>query len=527
MNGPREGQADRARRLVPPRRWPRRLLVGVNVVTVMSLVAIGAVYGYARYRLDQIKTISNLPFNTGGPGASADGTMNILLVGDNSRVGLDPAEAAKFGTPDQAGGSHSDVTMILHLDTKTGGAALLSIPRDLFVPLPPRNIAGAVGKIDSALNGTNYQYSDGAAQLITTIQNDLGIPINHYIQINFDGFQRTVDALGGVNMYFPTQLYDIDAALRIYHSGCLHLNGSTALAVVRSRHLKYLTATGDPSAPAGWPQEQQSDLARIRRDHTFLQVLAATVTAQGVTTDLGKLNNIVGALISQVTIDEGLKSLLIPLVKSFRRINLATVPQMTLPVTVLPDAQYRYGGGAYGQVDFPVEPLDHQVIAQWAGRPLPKVDPSSITVQVRNISNVAHQAATAVAALSSLGFKAANAGSGTPPASTVETMVRYHPGPDGLAQAETLLQSLSGAVMMQSDPRVDAGTVTVDTGTSLAVASANPVALTPTSPPSGRSSGASTSTAASSGHQPVSSATDQPAAWDPVACPPGQPVVGA
>jgi LCP family protein required for cell wall assembly len=504
------------------------VLVGVNAVTLVCLLAVATVYGYARYRLDQIKTIANLPLSSGS-GSGGLSAMNILLVGDNSRVGLSPSEAAKFGTTDQAGGSHSDVTMILHLDPKTGGAALLSIPRDLFVPLPPHNIAGRVGKIDSALNGTNFQYSDGAAQLITAIQDDLGIPINHYVQINFDGFQRTIDALGGINMYFPTQLYDIDAALRTAQTGCLHLNGSTALAVVRSRHLQYFTPGSNLNVPSSWTQEQQSDLARIRRDHTFLRVLAATMTSQGLTTNLGKLNNIVAALISQVTVDPGLKSQLIPLVKRFRRANLDTIPQMTLPISVVPDLQYRFSGGVYGQVDFPVEPLDHQLIAQWQGVVSPKVDPSSVTVQVQNISGVARQAASAAAALTALGFNAVNAGSATVPATTVETMVRYHPGPAGLAQAEMVLQSLIGAAMMQSDPAVALGTVAVDTGTSLAVASravaSTGGATSSTTVATGGGAGATT-TIPTPGHQPISSATDQAAPWDPVACSPRQPVIG-
>ena len=426
------------------------MLVSVNVLTLISLVAVGLVYGYVRYRLDQIKTINGLPLARGasGGGGSSGGLspMNILLVGDNSRVGLSPSEAAKFGTTDQAGGSHSDVTMVLHLDPARGTASLLSIPRDLFVPLPPTNISGPVGKIDSALNGSNYQYSDGAAQLITTIQDDFGIPINHYVQINFDGFQRTIDALGGLDMYFPTPLYDIDAALRITKPGCLHLSGSTALAVVRSRHLQYFQAGDDPYNPSSWTQEMASDLARIQRDHTFLRILAATVTSQGITADLGKLNNVVGAVINQVTVDPGLKGELIPLVKRFRRINLDAVAQLTLPVSVVPDIQYRYQGGVYGQVD------------------------------------------------------------------------RYHPGSAGLAQAETVVQSLVGAVMMQSDPTVPAGSVVVDTGTSLSVAP--PPATSLTVPVT-----ATSSTVATPGNQPISSATDQPAAWDPVACTAGQPVV--
>ena len=512
--------------------------------TVVCLVAVGTVYGYVRYRLGQIKVIQGLPLSSApsGGGSPSDGLtpMNILLVGDNTRVGLDPAEAAKFGTTAQAGGAHSDVTMILHLDPKSGAASLLSIPRDLFVPLPPDNIAGHVGKIDSALNGTDFQFSNGAAQLITTIENDLGIPINHYVQINFDGFQRTIDALGGINMNFPTPLYDIDAALHVVQTGCLHLNGSTALAVVRSRHLQYYTPGHNLAAPYSWPHELESDLARIRRDHTFLRVLAATITSQGLTTDFAKLNNILGALISQVTIDAGLKSQLIPLVKHFRSANVNSIPEMTLPITVYPDqGQYYYSGQGYGQVDFPVEPVDHQVIAQWQGSPVPKVDLSSMAVQVRSISDSTRQATSTAASLSALGFNATSLGTAPSPSAVTETMIRYHPSATGLAEAQTVLQTLSGAVMMQADPTVPDGLVALDTGTSLAVpgfpgsAPATTSAPTPTtssgatSSTSFSASGATTTTTlATPGHQPVSSSTDVPAPWDPVACTPGQPVIG-
>ena len=504
------------------------MLIALNVFTAVCLISVGAVYGYARYRLGQIRTIGGLHLSPerSGPASTAGGlsAMNILLVGDNSRVGLSPSEAAKFGTADQAGGAHSDVTMVLHLDPVTASASLLSIPRDLFVPLPPKSIAGPVGKIDSALNGTNYQYSDGAENLIETVQNDLGIPINHYLELNFDGFQQTVDALGGINLSFPTQLYDLDSALRISQVGCVHLNGSTALAVVRARHLQYQTPASNPRVPSSWPQEPQSDLARIQRDQTFLRVFVATAKAQGLTTNLFKLNDILGALTRQISIDPGLKSELIPLIKRFKNLNENSVPTLTLPVTVGRDTQYHYAGGVYGQVDFPVEPADQQMIAQWQGQPWPKANPAQTAVVVRNISNVAHQAAVTTQALAAAGFNATDAGQASVPATTVETLLRYAPG--SISQAEAVLQSLVGSIMMQEDPSVPSGTVVVDTGSSLTVAGApgSASAASPTStPPS--ATPAVAATAPSAANQPEG-ATNQQAPWDPVACTPGQPVHG-
>ena len=527
MRGQPSRHRKNIRRAIPVRRWPRRILVSINVFTLFCLVTVGSVYGYAQLRLGQIRLINGLPFDRAPASSSgSQSPLNILLVGDNSRVGLSPSEAAKFGTADDAGGAHSDVTMILHLDPNTGSASLLSIPRDMFVPLPPTNISGDVGKIDSALNGSNYQYTDGAAQLITTIQNDLGIPITNYVEINFDGFQQTVNALGGINMYFPTLLFDAESTLRTYQTGCLHLSGATALALVRARHLQYYTTGDNVSDPHSWPQEQESDLARIQRDHTFLNVLAASVTSKGVTTSPAKLNDVLAALINQVTIDPGLKNDLLPLVKRFRSINVSAIHEMTLPISVVPDVQYHFLGGAYGQVDFPVEPVDSQVIAQWQGSSIVKASPSSFTVQVQNISNVAHEAANTVASLNALGFDATDAGEGTVPADAVETMVHYNPGATGLAEAETVVQSLEGSVMMQSDPKVPAGTIDLDTGTAVQVGSTTAAPTTSPTTPLGSVAATTTPTMVPTpGDQPVSSSTDQLTPWDPVACKAGQPVV--
>lgn len=496
-----------------------------NVLTLLCLIGVGSVYGYAKFRLGDIKVINNLPFGRSSGGLAP---MNILLVGDNSRVGLDPSEAAQFGTATEAGGAHSDVTMILHLNPSTGSASLLSIPRDLFVPLPPTNITGDVGKIDSALNGSNQQYSDGAAQLITTIQNDLGINIDHYVEINFDGFQQTVNALGGINMNFPDLVFDAESTLRNTQTGCIHLNGKMALALVRSRHLQYYEPGYNADDPRSWPQDPESDLARIQRDHTFLKVLASSVVSEGLTTNLLKANDILSSVINEVTIDPGLKSDLLTLAKRYRSANLATIPELTLPVSVVPDSQYHYRGGAYGQVDFPVQPVDSQVIAQWQGSPLPKVDPSSIAVVVRNISSVGHEAAATAAGLEQLGFRVTNGGQGTVPADAVETMIHYNPGTKGLADAETVLQSLAGSVMMQSDPGVPAGVVDVDTGTSVTVLNPAAVPSGGTTGPSSSAGPATTTTLVSTpGGQPVSSATDKLSPWDPVACKPGQRAVNS
>jgi LCP family protein required for cell wall assembly len=498
---------------IPGRRWSRRLLVLTNLVVAVSLISVSVVFGYVRYQLGQVKTIK-LPSLTpvprrrivsrgGGAPVAAPPAMNILLVGSNTRTGLDPSEAAGFGSAGDVPGARSDVTMILHLDPATGSASLLSIPRDLFVNLPPRSIAGAVGKIDGALN-------DGPNNLITAITSDLGIPINHYVEVNFDGFRRTIDAIGGIDMSFPTPLRDTFSGLRILKTGCQHLNGATALAVVRARHLQYLTNRR-------WMDDPQSDLSRIRRDHTFLRLFVDTAKAQA--TNPLRLNGLASGLLNQVTVDSGLNvNTMLELFRSFRHINADLVPETTLPITVV--SQYHFAGGFYGDVDMPVEPLDHRVIAAWSGPPSPGPSPSSIKVRVINISGIYRKGTTVAGQLAAIGFPITASGTGATPATPTETVIRYHPG--SVDQALEVLGSLNGAVMMYPDPAVPPGSVTLNVGSAVSVAAATP---SPT-PTTATSAGAAvttvpagaTTTIPTAGGQAPSSSADQAASFDPTPC---------
>ncbi|MGH9067529.1 MAG: LCP family protein [Acidimicrobiales bacterium] len=202
-------------------------------------------YAYLRYRVGQIGRVAlpalsqaaNAPSagvtQGGSPGAGvahgadpppANGlpAMNILMVGNNSRCVLNGKQAGAFGSCAQVAGGRSDVTTILHLDPATHRAALLSIPRDLWLPIPGTHKALLV---DDALNV-------GPQRLVQTIENDLGIPINHFVELNFDSFQKVVSDLGGINMDFPVPVKDSYSGLDITNAGCLHLNGTQALALV-------------------------------------------------------------------------------------------------------------------------------------------------------------------------------------------------------------------------------------------------------------------------------------------------------
>lgn len=505
------------------RRWPRRVLIGANVFTAVCLLSSAAVFGYVEYRTGQLKVGPHAPHLAPDATPTAAGSsgglppMNILLIGNNTRTGLNPAQK-QFGTAAQVGGARSDVTMVLHLDPAAHTASLLSIPRDVFVRLPPHSLSGHYAKIDGALNGTKTGgLKSGPDNLINAITSDFGIPINHYISINFDGFQQTIHDIGGIKMNFPMPLRDPYSLLNIPHPGCQRLGGFQALALVRARHLQYFSN-------GSWHNDPLSDLSRIVRDHTFLRVFVSTARAE-MTNPL-KANALIGGLLHQVTVDPGLTpSMLLKIFKVYRHVNPSTIPETTMPITTV--LSYHYGGANYGDVDMPVEPLDHQVIDNWTTTsPLPRSSPSSIRVSVVNISGKYRQATTIGQGLAARGFQFVSASNGPIPAAVTETSVLYHPGDS--AQGLSVLHALQGAVILRADSAVPSGSVVVDAGSVLAVgppaAPASPATTatgSTTSKSSSRPTAAprtTTTTALTAGGQPPSAAKDHLTPFDPTPC---------
>src|SRR5579863_2274919 len=248
------GRAD-IRKKTRSRATRRLLRVGIVIVAVVVVIA-GAGIGYVEYRNHQISHIVVRGLRALPP----SGVENLVLVGSTSRCVLKTQNPA-FGLCSQGvTGVNSDVVMNLHLDPARGTAAILSIPRDLFVP---NARATGANKIDAAL-------VEGPQQLVNAIEEDFGIPVHHYVELNFDSFQGVVNALGGIKMYFPEPVFDAYSGLNVPTPGCRKLDGYQALQVVRARHLVYKGPGVKTNNHADWTPDPESDLSRIRRDHEFL-----------------------------------------------------------------------------------------------------------------------------------------------------------------------------------------------------------------------------------------------------------------
>ena len=158
--------------------------------------------------------------------------------------------------------------MIWRANPKENQLAVLSLPRDLYVDIA----GGRKARINSAYR------RDDPTKLIDTIFLNFGIPIDHYVQIDFCAFERLVDAVGGVEVPFAFPARDRHSGLLIPEAGCVNLDGDNALAYVRSRHYQF----EDPPGSGNWITDGTSDFGRIARQQDFLRRVVSTVINDGL-----------------------------------------------------------------------------------------------------------------------------------------------------------------------------------------------------------------------------------------------------
>jgi LCP family protein required for cell wall assembly len=325
----------------------------VGLVAVV-LVVVAAGYGYFRY---QWSKVSSSPCTTCV--AAANGApYNVLLIGSDSRVGETAAEAQQFGNATNAGGQRSDTIKIVHVDPSTGTASTLSIPRDTYVTLsgmPSNSQLASDNKINAA-------FGAGPDALIQTIQNTFGIPISHYVVINFFGLQDAVNALGGVTMDFPYPVRDRDCStgvcynnsgLNIPTAGCQPLDGQQALALSRSRYFQYY-------ADGEWNSDPTSDIGRIERQNLIIS--AALDKAKSTINPL-KLNTLLTSVVHDFSKDNGLTpGDLFALAERYHAFSGSDLQAFTLPTLGA-------SSNAAGDVEV-VEPDEAaQTITQFLGGP--------------------------------------------------------------------------------------------------------------------------------------------------------------
>ncbi|MGW0118459.1 LCP family protein [Streptomyces sp. NPDC003327] len=340
----RTADGRRGRRRKPPvrrRRGPAVLVSGAFAALLLT----GGGLGYAYVRLDG--NIQGVDINTqlGGdrPADVDNGSMDILVLGSDSRAGDNGA----YG--EDEGGARSDTAMVVHVYEGHTKASVVSIPRDTLVTRPRCTDARgtAVPGERRAMFNTAYEVG-GPACAVKTVESMSGIRMDHYIEVDFTGFNKLIDELGGVEITTTAPIRDSKSHLDLA-PGTHTLDGEQSLGLVRTRK-----SVGDGS-----------DLGRIQLQQAFMKAFVQQVKEVGVLTDPTKLYGLADAATKAVTPDSELDSVqeLLGFAKGLAGIDARHIHMVTLPVAYDPRDPNR------------VVPLEAQARQVWtalgADRPIP------------------------------------------------------------------------------------------------------------------------------------------------------------
>jgi LCP family protein required for cell wall assembly len=365
--------------------------------------------------------------------------QNFLLVGTDSRAGLDPEDpdAGGFLGDGETGCNCTDTIMVVRVDPNDTKASVLSLPRDLWLPISP---SGRKARINSA-------YQHGEQALIDTIQENFGIAINHYLEIDFVGFERLVDAVGGIPLWFDAPVRDAKTGLSVRNPGCQTLDGESARKFARSRALQYRGKDGK------WHGDPTGDFGRITRQQIFIRRAIDKAVAQGLGNPV-TLNNLVSAGVDNLRLDKALDAGdLIALGRKFK--SFASDELVTYSV---PSTGFRTSGGADVQL---VNAKDAEPILNiFRGLPPGSISPSAVDVSVLNGSEIQGQAADAAGALRQVGFTITDVDDYPQPVG--RTTVIYPPG--GYDAARTVARHITGGAALIEDEDVDSGEVVLVIG---------------------------------------------------------------
>jgi LCP family protein required for cell wall assembly len=443
----------------PPRRprggTTRRLRVLGWISAIMTFVVVStslAAYAEWRHLLGNIQK-ENVSGLLGKRPPKYNSALNIMLIGSDTRAGSNK----KFGGSIQ--GARSDTMILMHISPQRNGATLISFPRDSLVSTigcRPDGMGHAGQQASQQVEMLNATFDSGGAPCTwKTLETLTGIHIDHFIEIDFSGFQSMVNAVGGVTVCLPEAIHDPASKLNL-SAGIHHVNGAQALAFVRERHVG-----------------QGSDLQRIRRQQFFMASLAKQVTTSNILGDPGKLLSLANAATHSLTTDSGLDAgTLLKIAESMRGLHASSVNMISVPV--VPDAAdpnrvdwaQPAANGLFNAIKFDnavhVAKPGKKKAAAAAAKKAPKpANPSRVNVQVLNGTAVSGLAGTTMTALQQRGFNVV--GTGNAASTTVtQTVIQYASAKD-LAAVEAL-QAVLISAKTQLMPGLQPGTLNLVLG---------------------------------------------------------------
>lgn len=256
----------------PGRRWPRRLAAAVLAFSVTSVAAAASVGTRAvQAAQDNIEVVTL----TGLDAAEEGKPLHVLVVGSDSRGNLTAEEIRELSLGSFTG-QRSDTVILASVSADRSNVSLVSLPRDLVVS----DSDGGIAKITES-------YGEGREELLRVVREDLGFPVNHYVEVSIEGFMGTVEVVGGVRMCLDEPLVDRKSGAD-FEAGCQEFTPQEALSFVRSR------------------RGGLGDFDRIERQQLFLRAMLARIIDLQLLLNPGRLVDVAERVSKEVTTDDQL-----------------------------------------------------------------------------------------------------------------------------------------------------------------------------------------------------------------------------
>ncbi len=450
-------------------------MLGVAAIIATFAVVATSLVAYAKYR-GVVGSIhrENVTAAMLGKRPPYTAGLNILIIGSDSRQGL----GTKFGA--DVVGARSDTSMLLHIAPGHTRADIISFPRDSMVPV----LACADDKQghpgQSAQPGVverlNATFSAGGAPCLwKTLEQETGIRIQHFVEVNFAGFQSIVNDVGGVPVCLPFAINNPQSRLHLA-AGKRVVNGAQALAFVRLRE----------------NIGEGSDTQRIQRQQYFLAAVMQKLKSTNLLSQPSRIFNVVRDVAKSLTTDSGLDlSTMLRIANSMKSLSSSSVQLVTVPVVPYagdPAAELSWEQPQAARMFRAIEadknlPASARSKAKAKGKAnaqakaatvQPTASPATVHVQVLNGSGVTGVAGTTASALTAKGFTV----TGTGPAANynfTSSVIQYSSAAQ-LPEVNTL-KALIGPVVVQQDPALGTGSLNLIVGSSfngLAAAGAGP-----------------------------------------------------
>ena len=405
----------------PKRVW-RRVVIGFGVFALVLGIGGAAAYQKLNGNIESSQLAPSLVKDD-----TPEGATNILFIGSDSR------KLKSKGYGNEAG-QRSDALMLVHFSKGNKRVEAVQIPRDTLTTLPACKDTGSGAFAGGANLMINSALAGGPACSVRAVEAISNVHIDHFVQLDFDGFASMVNALGGVNVCLDKPMVDPDAKLNL-PAGKQHLNGKNALALARTRH-----AVGDGS-----------DIGRLGHQQVVMSSIISRARSAGVLTRPDRLFKFLNALTSSITVDKGISSIskLTGLAKRAKAVPDSKIRFITMPTGAAPSDPNRVVKTADADTIFASIATDREVPVE--SKDSETSSTPKTPVKVLNAAGTQGLASAAQAALAKEGYVVS--GIGTAQKTSARTRIFVDSTPEALKTAKALNKKFGFKADIVEQPR--------------------------------------------------------------------------